>query len=68
MKKSQDFEIKIKRIEEIIDVLDDGNIPLEEMLKIYEEGMKITSECKDFLNKAELKIIDISKTYAKEDE
>lgn len=68
MKKSQDFEIKIKRIEEIIDVLDDGNIPLEEMLKIYEEGMKITSECKDFLNKAELKIIDISKTYSRDDE
>ena len=68
MKKSQDFEIKIKRIEEIIDVLDDGEIPLEEMLKIYEEGMKITSECKDFLNKAELKIIDISKTYSRDDE
>ncbi|MBX3042587.1 MAG: exodeoxyribonuclease VII small subunit [Candidatus Kapabacteria bacterium] len=61
MKNSKDFEGKIRRIEEIIDALDEGEVPIEEMLKIYEEGMKLTSECKDFLSKAELKIIDISK-------
>ncbi len=48
MKKSIDFKNKIKRIEEIIDILDSGDLPLEELLNIYEEGMKLTAECKDF--------------------
>ncbi len=63
MKKSLDFESKIKRIEDIVEALDTGDLALEDMMKIYEEGMKLTSECKDFLSKAELKIIDISKSY-----
>lgn len=66
MKKSIDFENKIKRIEEIIDILDSGDLPLEELLNIYEEGMKLTAECKEFLSKAELRIIDISKAYNQE--
>jgi exodeoxyribonuclease VII small subunit len=64
MKKSLDFESKIKRIEDIVEALDSGDLSIEEMLKIYEEGMKLTSECKDFLSNAELKIIDISKSYS----
>lgn len=64
MKKSLDFESKIKRIEDIVEALDTGDLALEDMMKIYEEGMKLTSECKDFLSKAELKIIDISKSYS----
>lgn len=64
MKKSIDFENKIKRIEEIIEFLDSGDQPLEELMKIYEEGMKLSSECKDYLSAAELKIINISKTYS----
>lgn len=66
MKKSQDFETKIKRIEDIIEVLDTGDLPIEEMLKIYEEGMKLTAESKEFLTNAETKIINISKSYNKE--
>jgi exodeoxyribonuclease VII small subunit len=63
MKKSIDFENKIKRIEEIMEILDSGELPLEELMKLYEDGMKLTSECKEFLSGAELKIIDISKKY-----
>lgn len=66
MKKSQDFETKIKRIEDIIELLDTGDLPIEEMLKIYEEGMKLTAESKDFLTNAETKIINISKSYNKD--
>lgn len=63
MNKSIDFETKIRKIEEILEVLDSGEQPLEELMKFYEEGIKLTSECKEFLNKAEMKIIDISKKY-----
>lgn len=60
------FESKIKRIEEIINILDEGELQLEDLLKHYEEGIKLTSECKSFLNNAELKIIEISKNYSSE--
>ncbi|GAB1370992.1 exodeoxyribonuclease VII small subunit [Candidatus Kapaibacterium sp.] len=60
MKKSVDFENKISRIEEIIEILDVGELPLEELIKCYEEGIKLTNETKEFLSKAELKIIDIA--------
>jgi len=63
MKKSIDFENKINRIEEIMEILDSGELPLEELMKLYEDGMKLTSECKEYLSAAELKIIDISKKY-----
>lgn len=59
------FEEKIARIEEIVSILDKGEITIDEQIKIYEEGMKLTSESKEYLDKAEQKIIDISKNYIK---
>ncbi|MDX9790437.1 MAG: exodeoxyribonuclease VII small subunit [Candidatus Kapaibacterium sp.] len=67
MKKSESFENKIERIENIIDELDNAELPLEELLKIYEEGMKLSAECREFLNKSEQKIIEIGKSYGKSD-
>lgn len=60
-KKNESFNEKIKRLEEIVDILDEGDRPLEELLEHYEEGMKLTKSLRDFLNKAELKIIEIEK-------
>jgi exodeoxyribonuclease VII small subunit len=60
-KKTLSFEQQLNRLEEIVGILDEGNIPLDEMLKIYEEGMNLASEMKNYLEKAEQKVIDISK-------
>jgi len=60
-KKTLSFEQQLNRLEEIVAILDEGNIPLDEMLKIYEEGMNLASEMKNYLEKAEQKVIDISK-------
>lgn len=68
MAEEMKFEEKLKRIEEIVEVLDSGDSELEEMLKLYEEGMKLASESRAFLDKAEQKIIDISKKYDPEEE
>lgn len=68
MEKELKFEEKLKRIEEIVEVLDSGETDLEEMLKLYEEGMKLASESREFLDKAEQKIIDISKKYDADEE
>jgi exodeoxyribonuclease VII small subunit len=62
------FEEKIARIEEIVSILDRGEENLDEQIKLYEEGMKLTSESKEYLNKAEQKIIDISNKYTESEE
>lgn len=67
MEKDLKFEDKIKRIEEIVDTLDNGDTNLEDMLKLYEEGMKLAAESREFLDKAEQKVIDISKKYDAKD-
>jgi exodeoxyribonuclease VII small subunit len=56
------FEDKLKRLEEIAEMLDGSDISLEEMLKIYEEGTVLVKDCREFLEKAEQRIIDITKS------
>jgi exodeoxyribonuclease VII small subunit len=58
------LEEKINRIQEIVETLDSSEKPLEEMIKIYEEGMKLANECRVFLENAESKIVDITNKYS----
>ena len=60
MAKKQSFEEKLKRLEEIVELLDMGEIPLEEMLKNYEEGIALTKELRKYLNEAEIRIINVT--------
>jgi exodeoxyribonuclease VII small subunit len=50
------FEEALQRLEEISSLLADENVPLEEILKLYEEGIKLTKLCQTKLKEAELKI------------
>ena len=56
------FEQAIKRLEEIVAELEEGNLPLEESLKIYEEGVELTKFCSTKLNETEDKINTLMKT------
>ncbi len=58
------FEQAIKRLEEIVAQLEEGNLPLEESLKIYEEGVELTKFCSTKLNETEDKIKTLVKTGA----
>ncbi len=51
-----DFEKSIARLEEIVAVLEKGELPLDDMIKLYAEGTKIAGECNTTLEKAQLKI------------
>jgi exodeoxyribonuclease VII small subunit len=63
------FEDKIRRIDEISEILDEGNVSLEQMTKLYEEGLSLASDCRKYLEKVELKIIDITNKFTEaEDE
>lgn len=60
-KKEISFEQKLERLDIIVQALDEGNIPLETMLELYEEGMILAQQCRDYLEKAEQKIEIIDK-------
>jgi exodeoxyribonuclease VII small subunit len=58
------FEISLKRLEKIVEELEEGNVPLEESLKMYEEGITLSKVCVEKLMRAEQRV----KTLAKDAE
>ena len=60
MKKKLNYEQSVSRLEEIVELLENGELPLEESMKIFEEGTKLSDECYSMLSKAEQKITQIS--------
>lgn len=55
-KKNKNFETSLKRLQEISELLDSESVSLEESIKLYEEGIKLSKECYITLEKAELKV------------
>lgn len=49
-----DFETALARLEQIVDKLDDGNLPLAESLALFKEGTKLATLCRELLTQAEL--------------
>ena len=50
------FEAALKRLEEIVGLLDRGEAPLEEGLALFEEGIRLTRRCQALLEDAEGRI------------
>ena len=50
------FEKAMERLEEIVDSLEGGELSLENSLKVFEEGMKLTQFCSHKLEEAEKKV------------
>jgi exodeoxyribonuclease VII small subunit len=50
------FEDCLQRLEKIVDELEKGNVPLEQALKLFEEGMQLSSSCRKELEQAEGKV------------
>jgi len=59
-KKKTDFESSMKRLEEIVTRLENENVPLEESISLYEEGVKIGKRCREILDRADRKIQELS--------
>lgn len=57
------LEEKLENIEQIVDNLDKGDLPLEDLIKSYEEGMQFAKSAKEELAVLEQKVIDITKNY-----
>jgi len=56
------FEQAIEKLEAIVDELEQGDLPLEETIKKFEEGMELSKFCTDKLNQAEQKLKKLVKT------
>lgn len=56
-----DFEKSLKRLDEIVSKIESETLPLEESLKLYEEGKKLISSLETALKDAEKKIGDLQK-------
>lgn len=51
-----DFEKKLGRLEDIVEKMETGELSLEESLKLFEEGVKLSRECNVQLSEAEQKV------------
>ncbi len=59
--KTIDFEKSLKQLEALVNKLEKGEVSLEESLKQFELGVKLTRECRQALQSAEQKIAVLSK-------
>ena len=51
--KEKTFEESLNALEEIVQRLERGDVPLEEALAAFQEGMALSKQCQDTLEKAE---------------
>lgn len=56
MKEENNFEEKMKDLENLVTELEKGDLNLDESVNKFEEGMKLSKECNDILQKAERRI------------
>jgi exodeoxyribonuclease VII small subunit len=50
------FEDALERLERIVDQLEAGNLPLEDSLKVFEEGVGLARHCARYLDEAEKRV------------
>jgi exodeoxyribonuclease VII small subunit len=55
-RKKLDYEAAVKELEELVERLEQGDISLEESLKLYERGVLLTRDCQESLQAAEQKV------------
>lgn len=56
MEKNKSFEEQISELEKIVLELEKGELSLDDSVKEFEQGIKISKECNEILEKAEKKI------------
>ena len=61
MSESKTFEASMTRLEQIVRQLEQGDAPLEDAMKLFEEGTSLISSCNELLSKAEQQVVKLSK-------
>jgi exodeoxyribonuclease VII small subunit len=55
-KKSYPFEQSLVKLENLVEKMEAGDLTLEDSLKTFEEGIRLTRECQQALSQAEQKV------------
>jgi exodeoxyribonuclease VII small subunit len=63
-KKPDSFESKLDALEALVERLEDGDLPLEQSLKEFEQGIKLARECQGALKDAEQKVQILMQKHA----
>ena len=50
------FEASMQRLEQIVRTMERGDVPLEESLKLFQEGTELVRSCGKLLDEAELQV------------
>ena len=50
------FEASLEALEQIVQQLEDGDLPLEKSLDLFEQGIRLSRECQERLSQAERRI------------
>jgi exodeoxyribonuclease VII small subunit len=56
------LESSLKRLEEIVETLEEGKVSLDDAVGLYEEGILLSKECAEKLKATELKIKKLAKS------
>jgi exodeoxyribonuclease VII small subunit len=65
---SRGFEQTLAQLEDHVRRLDAGDLPLEQALALFEEGVGLVRQCQDLLDSAERRIVELSEGPAGIDE
>jgi exodeoxyribonuclease VII small subunit len=52
----ESFETQYERLQEVVAKLEAGELPLEELLQLYEQGVSLAAACQQMLDQAELRL------------
>jgi len=66
--KNESFEASLAKLEAILKRLETEDVPLEEMLALYEEGVALSKTCRKVLEDARKKLQVISENLSEEQE
>ena len=58
---SRSFEQSLTRLDEIVQRMEKGDVPLEEALTLFEEGTALVTSCNRLLDEAEMKVVQLTK-------
>ena len=54
--KKIDFESSLEQLQQLVEQMEEGELSLEDSLKAFEKGIKLTRECQQALQEAEQKV------------
>ena len=65
MSKNTDFEKSLNELEKIVEKLQNGDISLDESIKLFEKGIELTNDCRKTLETARQKITSLTEEEQK---